>query len=528
MADSDFSGATPQATGVQKVGFDPTNEHPEYKARHEGWTTTRDVYLSADGVGRDPTKYIPQRVIGEADESYSERINLAHYSGILGALIDALVGLWARKPPERDDWGEMGSRGQDGRLDPRSLAARIVLDADREGTSWSNHRRASATWMMVYQSMYSLIDTNRPSGPMTVAQSRNLGVRPFVKRISPLNVLDWIEKDGRKIDVVVKEATDPRTSLAAGDGVLLDRYLRLTTTGWTRYSIGRNKNPLVEDSSSYVYYTADGVRRLPLVEKRLPQPRYAAHNLALIVLSIINHESHLDSLVRAGALGQFLAVQGDDEEVRQSIKVGEKVLPYPPTMAKPDFVSYKMESAPHLESRISALGDGFWKAAMYEFSDSPVEKTATEIESQWASGIGAFLSLLSGAMQQSENEEKWLLYQSVNPFSSAMAAQQASGFGTTQFAENFRVEDVIGELTRIRDLLFGMGEGVPMGTELKARVAEEMMRKLDTHSGILAQAADVDVRASIEEAVNMEGQAQERDQRAVDMIMNEPAKPEEA
>ena len=527
MADTDFSGEAPAANGPQKSGFNPTNEHPIYMHRKEGWETTRDVYLSADGVGRDPEKYIPRRVIGEAVENYEERITLAHYSGLLGALVDALVGLWARKPPEVDDWGSMGTRDNAGILAPKSVAGRIVLDSDREGTTWSNHRRASATWMMVYQTMYSLVDTNKPAVQMTVAEGRAMGTRPFVKRISPLSVLDWVEKDGRKVDVVIKESVDARDSLNGGEGVLLDKYLRLTPGGWRRYEMNKNGKADVVGSQAYAYYTPAGVRRIPLVEKKLPLPRYAAHNLALIVLAIINHDSHLDSLMRAGALGQFLAVQGDDEEVRQNIKLGEKVLPYPPTMAAPEFKSYLMDAAAPLEKRIEMLGEGFWKAAMYEFSDSPVEKTATEIESQWASGIGAFLSLLSGAMQQAENEEKWLLYQSVNPFGSPLAAQNASGFGITQFAESFRVEDVIGELTRIRDLLFGMGEGVPLGSALKARVAEEMMSKLNTHSGILAKAADLNIRASIEEAVDVEGQAQERDDRAVEAIMNEPTQPEE-
>lgn len=515
------------ATKASAAGFHPEHQHPEYAKNMEAWETTRDVYLGAEGVGRNVTQYIPQRSIGEARENYDERLRLAHYSGLLGAIVDALIGLWSRKPPEEDTWGELGEKGEDGKVPFDSVAKRILDDADRKGMTWGNHRRARACWSLVYKEVYTLIDTNREptSGNVSRAEARSLDIRPYVKLISPLNVLDWVEVDGRKIDVVIREAVDSRPSLDAGAGELSATFLRLSLDGWKRYRLNSSGVPeiVAGGSGSYRYYSQDGRRCLPLVCSRLPTPRYAAFNLARIVLAIVNHDSHLDSLMRAGALAQFLAVQGDDEEIRNNIRGGEKILPYPPNMNTPEFVGHLMTSAEHLEKRLASLGDQFWRAAMYEFSDSPVEKTATQIEQQWASGVGAFLALLSGAMQESENAEKWLLYQAVNPQQSGRI--DPDSVGITTFSENFRVEDVISEMTRLRDLLFGIGERIPVGDTLGARISEHVVRQLDTHAAILSQAGDVNVRQEIEEAWNEEAQAAER--MAAAQILEEPPEEEE-
>ncbi|NIV53584.1 MAG: hypothetical protein GWN53_17225 [Gammaproteobacteria bacterium] len=453
-------------------------------------------------------KYVPRRSIGEAEESYDERKALVHVSGLLGSVIDALVGLWARKPPEEDEWGSLGERGEDGELNPDSVAQMIVEDADRSRTTWDNHRRARATWTLVYRKVFTYIDTNKPpqdpdaDEDMDREEARQANIRPFVTLVSPLDVIDWIEKDGRKVEVVIREEADNRDSLDDGSADVEERFLRLRLNGWERFRVVKEgENVRVEriGGNSYAYEDSDGTPRLPLVEATLPLPRYISYNLARIVLAIINHDSHLDSLDRAGALAQFLAVQGDSEEIKKEIKLGDKVLPYPPGVEPPSFIAYLMDAAGPLEKRIETLVAQFWNAAMWEFSDRPKERTATEVTQEWAAGVGAFLTQLAGAMEEAENEEKMLLAQADNPDVST------SEVGTTKFAREYKIQDVIAELTRLKELVFGIGDRLPMSAALKAAVGEYFLTRLDEQAGIL-QAVDEDtdvgeeIRAATEEA----------------------------
>lgn len=484
MAEHDFEGVDAQPGSPRPTvgSFDPRNKHPEYSAMQKRWQTTRDIYLGAEGIDDAIQGYMPRRMMGESVEAYDERTGLFHASGLLGALVDALVGLWARKAPEDDTWGALGGQTEDGSLEPGSVAAKMVEDADRGRITWDNHRRALATWMLTYRKAYVYIDTNKKlaTGEADRETAEAMGWRPYVTRIPPLDLTDWVEEDGRKIEAVIREGVDPRTSLDDGEGTTTERYLRLKLEGWQRYEIrkdGESVKPHVLESGEYDYRDENGRRRLPLVEVRMPMPRYAAYNLALIERSILNADSYLDTLIRAGALAQYLAVQGDEDEVRKSVKEGDKVLPYPIGASAPTFVAYVMEAAAHIKDRIANLVERFWQAAMYEFSDRAAQKTATEIDQQWAAGIGATLSLIAGAMSEAENEQKFLLRQ---------AAGLEGEDGATTFPREYRVEDVLAEMARVKDLVFGIGGTLPVAGDLEAAVAEYILRRLDDQLGLLA------------------------------------------
>lgn len=520
----DLQDPTPDAAG--SGGFDPRNEHPEYAGNKKAWETTRDVYLGADGILPNAERYVPQRERGEADESYEERKSLLHVSGLLGTVIDALVGLWARKPPDIDTWGTLaGDVGEEEEPGKDSLAAQIIDDADRNRTSWDNHRRARATWMLVFRKAYTLIDTNKPtSEEITREEANAMNVRPFVTLITPLDVLDWITEDGRKVEAVIREKTDTRSSLDEGSGEEVERYLRLQLDGWSRWEVvekGESTDVTQVGSGTYEYHDSDGKRRLPLVEATLPLPRYITYNLARIVLAIINHDSHLDSLNRAGALGQYLAVQGDEEEIRKNLKVGDKILPYPPGAEPPAFVAYEMAAASHLEDRIDSLVQQYWNAAMWEFSDRAAETTATEIEQEWAAGVGAFLALLAGAMQEAENDEKMLLAQ-------ASEGPNVSDVGETTFSRDYRIEDVVAELKRLKEMIFGAGSSLTLTPALESAIGAYFLRKLDDTTGLLSELPeDVDVNEEVEAAALEEDLERRRDRELLDEARSQPSFPEE-
>lgn len=514
-------------TDPAKPGFDPRNKHPEYMRLEEAWRTTRDVYEGAEAMVPRAKEYVPQRKMGEADSAYEERVNLLHFDGILGALVDMMVGLWARKPPEEESWGLLGPEGENGEVPDDSVAGKLIRDADRCGTSWENLRRMRATDLVVYRWYVSYVDTNNTEanvprteeGEVTREAAQRAGVRPYVNKATALDLLDWIEKDGRLIEAVVKEGAEQRDSLEDGRGTAVTTYLRFMLTGWERYIVekdddGNDKVSRI-GTGPYSYVDDQGLPRLPVVRRKLPSPRYAAYTLSRVVLQIINQDSHLDAMLRGAALGQFLAIQGDQEEIRKTVKVGDKILPYPSGMTTPAFVGLGTDAAVTIQDRVESLTERFWRMAMFEFTDRARERTATEVEQSFASGIGAFLTLLSGVCEEIENEEKSLLAQAVQPPTEAVAFR--GDVGATKFAREFKVEDVIAELERLKELVFGPSAPLSLSDGLSVAVGSHILTRLDEQFGVLGEDNELDVedelRAKAEEdrleRERMEGRLEE-------------------
>jgi len=96
-------------------------------------------------------------------------------------------------------------RGEITRPEKDSLLQILEADADLRGTSLNDFMR-SATWQAQIDGVcYILPDTTAPSQlqALTLAQSRELKERPFLRKIKADDVINWVENDGYMLQAVV-------------------------------------------------------------------------------------------------------------------------------------------------------------------------------------------------------------------------------------------------------------------------------------------------------------------------------------
>ena len=461
MAIAEFSQAN--AGGVTPDQL--KEQHPAYARKSDDWTYT-DVHYDAQRLYQidNLTEYVPQKHLGEADEAYSERLKITAYMPLLAAVLDSIVGGVARKDSESDrKWGVLERESVNG----TPVKDVLLKDADRNGTSWAHFQLRKLTSGLVFNETFTLIDTTGVDG------------RPFIALIPPLALTNWLEdEDGRMVEALIVEVADERTSIFdPSEGAEAERYLKLTIEGWQRFRITENDDgePIVEATPFEIWdggpwLDREGDERLPLVKTMPRLNRYAAFELAHLANEILNLNSELRYILRAGGLGQFLSLSATDDEFSELVEgilTGVKALQLNPESANPhSFVGPDMGPVQGMLKTLVDKKESFWQASLFEFSDQAVERSATEIRADFAASIGSFLASLAEAADESENEELWLLAQAVKP--GVVDSANEADIPTVQRSTDFSVEDTATVATRMRDLIFGQNNGVPITPEMAA------------------------------------------------------------
>ena len=443
-------------------------QHPVYARAFDDWTYT-DIHYDAQklyDIG-NLTEYVPQKHLGEAAEAYDERLKITAYMPLLAAVLDSIVGGVARKDSESDrQWGVLARESVNG----TPVKDVLLKDADRNGTSWAHFQLQKLTSGLVFNETYTLVDTTGPDG------------RPFIALIPPTALTNWLtDEDGRMIEAIILEVADERSSVFdGGESAEAQRYLHLKLDGWQRFRITEDDDgePIVEATpfelwDGGAWLDREGNERLPLVKTMPRLNRYAAFELAHLANEILNLNSELRYILRAGGLGQFLSLSATDDEFSSlvdGILTGVKALQLNPESANPhSFVGPDMGPVQGMLKTLEDKKQSFWQASLFEFSDQAVERSATEIRADFAASIGSFLASLAEAADESENEELWLLAQAVKP--GIVDNVQDDDVPSVQRSTDFSVEDSATVATRIRDLVFGQNNDVPVTPEMAALAA---------------------------------------------------------
>lgn len=448
--------------------------HPEYVDNVDNWQYTLDHYDAArwyDNIA----DYVPQKILGEKDNVYEERLAITKFLNVMAAVIDSVVGGVARKGDQTViDWGILRDAG---------IVPLLEKDADLKGTSYEHLQQQKLTDALVFNLAYTLVDTTRDGGEATSVAA---GFRPYISLVPRISLVNWrMDREGRMVEALIEEEMDLRVSIfdQAAEAAVAT-YLWMDLTGWARFRIKQEDDTgeeVVEmlggdvwmDASGSVFQWKglDGRPRLPLVTTNPRLRRYAGFELAQLANEIANINSELRYILRFGGLGQFLVINAEDEafdNALDKIRSGDRVIQEDkdaPNTAR--FIGPDMAVVTGLTSTLEAKITQFWQAALFEFSDSAVERTATEIAADFNASMGAFLASLSQAAEESENEELYLLAQAVGFQGDATSPEVPS----VTRARDFSTEDGIAVLTRARDLLLGQNATQDLPDEIKARLA---------------------------------------------------------
>ncbi len=437
-------------------------QHRDYGALEGRMTYAWDVYT---GEYADPgrvSRYLVQRKQGEADPAFAERKALADPAQDFASVVDSLSGmLFAAEEKTARRWAEEGSVAGFGDPEDRaSTARRILTSIDGRGTNLETMLKRAAVRLGVMHRVFGLVD-----GALVEGERRTKEVTGHI--VDARDVVNWREEGGRLVEALVRDALDQRASIFdAFDEA--EYYTLYTLEGWQRLKKDGDVLMQTGDGAEYAYFTDStrSARMLPLFMVEMPLPRPVGYLLARKCVSLFNTESELDNLLRLACMPRFGVDTGesgvvDFEQIRADIAAGYAII----EGAGHQYIAPPSEPAAVRMERLRQKRQDFYAAGFREYGDAAKEATATERRQDWAAGVEAYLTLLSGALEEFEIEM-------MRRFEGAEFPEHPEAWGIYEVrrSRDFQPENirsVMGELVRS---VFG-ADPLPAPAEAAADVA---------------------------------------------------------
>lgn len=430
--------------------------HPDYVANIKKWILASDFY-EARFYDDEKTlrKYLVKRAQGESEDAFVERKNLLDYTGVFPHVVDSLAGmLFSAEHKAERNWDEEEGGALGDPEDFKTIAGKLSRDADSKGTNWETVWKKSAIDLIVMHKKWCLVDG--------FTEGRDI---PTVHLLDPQSVPNWLySSDGRLTRVLVKENVDVRDKIS-DKPELQTQYILYTTEGWQRYAIIKGAvQSLQGDSASgtYDYVDSGGQPILPIFSVELPMRRHVGYNLARKQMVIMNRESSRDQSLRVAEFAKLILFADNTlfEKMVKELKKGSNVLQADPNGQAHQYITSAHEPARLGGEILMEKIKNFYITAFKEYADSARVKTATEVQQDLASGIGAFLELVAGAVDELENGAFWRVEQS-------MFAGKSNLWGRANVkrSSDFMPEDRMERLQLIKNNVFP--EGIPLGKTAK-------------------------------------------------------------
>lgn len=456
---------------------------PEYARDAGRWVFSRDAYTGDILRPQKMPRYLIRKVVGETAEAFDERLRLSDYTPHFGAVVDGLVGmLFSSEADAEFRYGSLGDL-----KDPATPLGKLSVNADGEGHGYRNLWRLIAADLTAIHKAWVYVDGGPPGG------------RPVARILAAESVVNERWVNGQLVEALVQEEVDTRASLQDDPRPQL-QWVRYTQTGWVRYRRNDKKQPEIVDHGPYQYEDRHGKLALPLFPVRLPLERPVGYLMARKAIIIFNQESTRDHGLRFANF-PLLNVHGNDptfKKIVQSLKDGARVLQNQPGLPPHSFIAPSGEPARILTDVLKRKVEEFWISSFREYGDAAIEKSATEIKQDVASGVGAYLVLLKTAVDEAENELLWRLEQTYYP-------DDRSKWWTTHVerSDDFVPFDVNATVQRLREKYFGAQAQVPIGREGRLQVAKQIAAYdgLEVNEVEMAAALDTQLFESQAEAV---------------------------
>jgi hypothetical protein len=457
-------------------------EHEEYAERKAQWQFAWDHYTGEVLLPSRIKTYVPKKGQGESNEAYQERLDLADFELLFGTATDTLLGmLFGVEDDAARVWFTEENAGLGDPTDPKTVAGRLTRDADGKGVGWIGTWKDGGRYLTVTHTCWCFVDAADGDARVRI--------------LPPMSVPLWFEKSGRLAAVLVKESADVRTSIEQKPGCE-PRYLLIDTGGWQRYRLDEKNHTAVPltgpgDKGTHTYVDRNDQPTLPIFRARLPLARYVGWLLAKRENAIFNRETERDNLLRVANTPKLNVFAEGDEftKVAQAIKDGANVLEnakdgHGHAYAAPDSAPAAIATEVLKDKR-----EAFTIAAFKAYGDSAraQQATATEIKQDIAAGVGAFLELLRGAVDDMENQALWLVAQA--EFSMDRKRWEAPH---VERSKDFAPADVNAVIDRVQARIFG-GKQIPVGRTAMIKAAAQVAEweGIDVDEPEISAAVDV-------------------------------------
>lgn len=400
--------------------------HEEYEARLERDTFTRDHYTGAakdeaikrasrltdtlarhdDGTvtgKRDKNDvYLYRRAQGESVDAYQERVKISkfprHHAAVVDSFSGSIFSVEHKADRTLEPFGEIE--------DPGSVAYKLWRDADGSGTNYTTMYKRAAGMFTNYLRVWYLVEDDR----FTWLDSRH--------------VRNWFYTDGVLSDVVVQEMVDGRADIKSEYGKEDERtrYIHYHRDGWDRYRItqddkgSRKMEKLEDDSGEWEYAHYNDAERtevtVPVGYVDLPIDSETGFRMAQEANYLYNLLSDPRNLMRVANHPKLAGDVDDDQfdNTAVSLQSGSNLL-----QGSWAYISPSAENMSLAYDIYRQEAEEFWVTSHQRYDNAAKEVTATEALQDEQRGRGAYLNLLSGALDELENRVLFLMAQKQFP-----------------------------------------------------------------------------------------------------------------
>lgn len=380
---------------------------PEGRVRL-GYATVDGKYIGRNRNGGYGT-YLIRRSQGESANAFRERARITRFPGAMAALIDAYVGGIAAVEGA-DKWTLEEGEPLGSHKDPSSMMHKMWRDIDGTGRNWMGALNTAKTRLVTDDLFCSF--TYMPES----------GSYPLTEWIDPDRIVDWHIEDGRPVWILLHESEWERPDRHA-EGELVDYFTEFDLDGYTRYRVdvdGSGDRSLVTVKSgvwAHKFYT-DETRtreRLPFTWVRLSEllGRYVGyqmaqdHNALYNILSdarwnfrVINHPR--------------LVINAEDkqfEKLVSGIAAGANAI----QAESAQYIAPPSENGEAAYRTFASEMQQFFVQNHQRMNTPNIERSATEVLYNQAEGRTAFLSLMASAIDEIDNDWRFLSSQIVAP-----------------------------------------------------------------------------------------------------------------
>lgn len=456
--------------------------HPDYKTRHKRARFARlyrtgraareaekQATKASQATVRDGHRlHLIRRSQGETLEAYRERVYVSRFPAHMSRVVTSYIGtLMQGEDKATRTWGEALGTPQEEDSD----MARYWTDIDGEGTSMPQKTLAVADRLTTSHRQWYLVDP--PADP---------NGRARLHLLSEGDVVNWVSRNGRLIDVLVKEQADTRSSIEEqGEGQ--ETYIRYTLDGWTRYRQDSGSAAILEQQEwEFGFYDTPGrdKRRLPIAYVDLMLDEPVGYNMARGNKYLYNLLSDLRWGLRRTSFSKLTPrnetlTKKEFELAARSIEEGHNFLPFPADYPSPDARIFEVAYDIFQEE----VRD-YYITAFQSYEDSARERTATEIQQDAQSGRFSFLSVLANAVDEWENDVLNLLHQVERPDEPGTWRE-----ASVERSKDFQPLDAEERADKLMRSVFG--NTVPLGADGEVDAAQQIAKLL----GVEASPEDI-------------------------------------
>lgn len=381
-------------------------EHPQYSKLKNQWEYAMDHYEAQVLHTEKLEFYLRQRSQNESNQSYQERAALADYTNHFATLVDSIVGMaMAVEANANRVFGTDKQPSLGDSTDLNTPIGKLYQRCNNDGDSYETVHRILGTILTVQHRSWGLVD----AGADDETQLRYL---------DPRCVTNWYVNPQTKLleSVLMKEESDIRADIKQDpkDKACAPRYVLFELTGWSRWRLTKKGDPVKEGAGVYKYESFDRTPVLPIFPCRLPLRRMVGWYLAKKCNAIYNAESGRDHLIRTANFPR-LNIWGPKEhfdKIEKDLAKGMNMLHNLPMQQHPhDFIAPQTANATIATEVLKRKVEEFYITGFREYSDAAIQKTATEVRQDLATGVGAFLQLFKSAMDDAENNALWRIAQ---------------------------------------------------------------------------------------------------------------------